>query len=144
MTNSTVAKQLFGSRQADWFRLAKRDHDLSIKRLSSLTGIPDTTLTTWATGETAMPAWALFELAEHIPDDLTCMLVERSGKYVGTCETGDGGFEKLGRETAAYTNELLQAHDPDSPGGVNVTPIEEALLKHRARKVACAGRAAAA
>ena len=143
MIDCERAKQLFSARQADYFRIAKNRDDLDCKRLALLTGIPFSTLTTWATGGPAMPAWAMFELAQHIPDDLTCMLVERSGKYVGTCEPGDGGFDKLAREASGYTAEYLQATDPAGPGGAAVVPMEAARLKERARRVACSGRAAA-
>lgn len=143
MIDADRAKQLFKSRQADYFRVAKL-RDIDCRRLALLSGIPFSTLTTWASGQTSMPAWALFELAQFIDDDLNCMLVERSGKFIGTCEPGDETLDALGRETAAFTYELLQAHDPDGPGGTTITPIEEARLKQRARRVACKGRAAAA
>ena len=139
MANHCKAQQNFINLQADVLRLADRDHGLSIKRLAMLTEIPATTLVTWKNG-TAMPAWAMVELARFIPDDLMSLMTEPAGKFVGTL-TDDGGgcLDSLGREAAGYTAELLDAKSD----GI-VTPMERAKLGERARRVASVARAVAA
>ena len=143
MENRHAAQQHFVSRQSDYFRLAARDCDLTVKRLALLTDIPATTMATWASG-TVMPAWAMWELSRHVPDYLNSMLAERSGKFVGTCEPSEGDLDALGREGAGYTSALFDARAPESPGGSVVTPIERAGLRDRARRVASRARAVAA
>jgi hypothetical protein len=64
--------------QGDMFRLARRDYALSYKRLSLLSGIPDSTIESWAKG-VAMPLHGFIALAPHIPDDLLSMVVEPAG-----------------------------------------------------------------
>lgn len=139
MANHCKAQQNFVTLQADLFRLAARDHGLSIKRLSLLADIPATTMTTWASG-TVMPAWAMVELAKYIPDDLMSLMTEPAGKFVGTLgDDGGGCLDSLGREAAGYTAELLDAKSD----GI-VTPMERAKLGERARRVASVARAVAA
>jgi len=124
--------------QADMFRLAKRDHALTYKRLSLLSGIPDTTIETWAKG-TAMPVHALVRLAPHIPDELTSLLMEPAGKHIGTDEQDDGNLDALGREAAGFVAEKLER---EADG--KVCHIDQAALKSRARRIAAKARAAAA
>jgi hypothetical protein len=131
MRDRSQSEQLFVSRQIDVFRIANRDHDLSIKRLALLASIPKTTLGTWARGEAAMPAWALFELAEHIPDDITSILCEGSKKYIGSTDRGDSDLTALAREAAGFTSDLL---DAEADG--RLSPQEKGKLKERARRVA--------
>lgn len=135
----SALQQDFMSRTADVFRLAKRDCGLTTPRLAALTGIPAATLVTWASGNTAMPAWAMCALSEHIPDDLMSLLMEPAGKFIGTTDAADDDLDALGCETATFTAELLEAKRDGK-----VTPRERDRLKDRARRVASRAQAVAA
>jgi hypothetical protein len=134
MANNCKAQQNFVSLQADLFRLAARDHGLTIKRLSLLADIPATTMQTWASG-TVMPAWAMVELARFIPDDLMSLMLEPAGRFVGTLETVDHDLDALGCEAAGFVAEYVAAKADGK-----VTPIERARLGDKARGMAAAAR----
>ena len=138
MSNRDAETQHVLGLQADMFRLAKRDYALSYKRLSLLSGIPDTTIESWAKG-VSMPVSGLVKLLPHVPDELTSLLLEPAGKHVGTNETDDGDLDALGREAAGFVAEKL---DREADG--TVCHIDKAALKSRARRVAGVARAAAA
>ena len=123
------------------FRLAERDHGLSIKALHLETKIPATTLQGWKSG-TTMPAWAIGALgAAGVPDHLLSLVLHPYARHVGTDTSGEGALEDLVRETAGFTNDYLQATDPKSPGGPNVVPIEKAKLTERALRIESTARA---
>jgi hypothetical protein len=124
--------QHFVDTQADVLRLAKARHGLSAARLSALSDIPETTITSWGKG-TSMPAWAMVALAMHIPTDLMNLLVEPAGLMLAPIERGDNDLDQLACETSGFTHELL-----DAKRDGKVTPIERARLKERARRVAVA------
>jgi len=125
--------------QANMFRLADARHNLSRSALSTLTGIPESTLKGWARG-TTMPAWALGALGEAgVPDELLSLILDPFERHVGTNETGEGDLARLGREAVGFTHALLDAE----ADGV-VTPIERARLKESAGRVAAIARRASA
>jgi hypothetical protein len=135
MADISITQQHLIERQCDMFRLAKRDHSLTAKRLAQLSRLPEPTIASWAKG-TAMPAWALVVLSCYIPDDLVTMMFDPADKFVGTCDPTDGGgLAELDCEALGFATEHAEARRD----GV-VTPIESARLKERARRVACAAR----
>lgn len=131
------------SRQERMLRLAERDYDLTPTVLAAETGIPKPTIVSWKHG-VAMPAWALVALSRVIPDELTTLLFEPVAKHVGTDDIGDGDLDKLARESAGYNVEYLDARQPASEAGTELSPRERANLKDRARRVASTARKAAA
>jgi len=131
------------SRQERMLRLAERDYDLSLKVLEAETEIPKETLATYKR-DVAMPAWALVALSRVIPDDLTSLMFEPSGKHVGTNERGDGDVDALAREAAGYNVEYLDARSPTGEAGPALSPREKARLGDRARRLASTARAVAA
>lgn len=127
--------------QERMFRLAERDHDLSIRALRLETGIPKTTLEGWKAG-TTMPAWAIGALGKAgVPDYLLSLVLHPYGRHVGTDDDGAGALDELVRETAGFTSDYLEATAPDSPGGPNVIPMERAKLAERALRVESKARA---
>lgn len=131
------------SRQERMLRLAERDHDLTPIVLAAETGIPKETLATWRR-DTAMPAWALVALSRVIPDELTSLLFEPVGKHVGTDDGSDGDLDALARVSAGYNVEYLDARQPGSENGSDLSPRERARLKDHARIIAATARRAAA
>ena len=129
--------------QERMFRLAERDYGLSVKALHLESGIPVNTLSGWKNG-TTMPAWALGALGKAgVPDYLLSLVLNPFSRHVGTDDDGDGALDCLGRETAGFTSDYLEAKSPDSEGGDKITPREAARLAERAMKVACRARAVA-
>ena len=114
---------------ADLFRLAERDHGLTVRRLAALAGLPQSTVATWATGNTSMPAWAFFRLAKYIPDDLTTLCAELSDKAIVSNE-GGGCIDALGREAASFTASYV---DAKSDGVIDHR--ETHALNHRRRRL---------
>jgi hypothetical protein len=129
--------------QGDMFRLARRDYALSYKRLSLLSGIPDSTIESWAKG-VAMPLHGFIALAPHIPDDLLSMVVEPAGKFVGTFEPSGNDLHDLSTDCADYQAAMARATHPNSPGGVAVVPSERGGLRDISRRMAPKARAVAA
>jgi len=121
--------------QAEMFRLAEHEHGLSLAVLARTRPIPYSTLKGWKDGA-AMPAWALGEL--RLPDDVASIVLTPFSKHVGTDEPGTGGLEDLACEAAAFTSEYVEA----KADGI-VTPIENARLKNRARRLTPKARAVA-
>lgn len=130
------------SRQERMLRLAERDYDLTPSVLHAETGIPKETQLSWRK-DTAMPAWALVALCRVIPDELTSLLFEPIGKHIGTDDSGDGDLDALARVSAGYNVEYLDARQPGSENGTDLSPRERAHLKDRARVVAATARSAA-
>lgn len=132
-------QQIYIAAQRDMFRLAKRDHGLSATRLALLSGIPEPTLRTW-TRDTAMPAWALAHLSQHLPDELVSLMFEINDRAVITVEPGDGDFHALAEAGMDYNVEYLGARRPESDGGTELTPREKAILREKARRKAAIAR----
>lgn len=130
------------SRQERMLRLAERDCDLSAPVLEAETGIPKDTILSWRRG-VAMPAWALVALSKVIPDDLTTLMFEPIDKHVGTDEGGEGDLDSLAREAAGYNVEYLDARNPGSEAGPELSPRERANLRDKARRIAATARRAA-
>lgn len=121
-------------------RLAERDYDLSVKTLNAETGIPIPTLNSWKR-DTMMPLGGFVALCRVIPDDLTSLLLEPAEKHVGTNETPDGDAHALARDGGDYNVAYLNATDPASENGAEISPRERAGLhdihrRMKARKVA--------
>lgn len=132
MSDAPINPQHFVDTQADVFRLAKARYGLSTARLAARSDIPETTLATWGKG-TSMPAWAMVELAKHIPADLMNLLLEDAKLCFTPLQRIDSELDDLAYEATGFTHELLEARRDGK-----VTPIERANLKEKARRVAAA------
>lgn len=108
---------------------AARKRGLTLKAISVLSGVPVSTLRTWAgeNGATAlMSIDGLFKLCGVIPDDLLSMLLPTGRVIVRMPEEIDHDqVEDLCRDFLAAKG---KAHHPDSPGGREISPCEEAML----------------
>jgi hypothetical protein len=132
--------------QADVFRYAERDHGLSIKRLHLRTDIPVNTLRGWASGNTAMPAWAMFKLGKQggIPDHLLSLIGEGFERHVGTDENGDGDLDTAALDANEFQAAVQRARHPASPGGTAIVPQEVAEIVPIARRSVSSTRRAVA
>lgn len=125
--------------QRELFRLAEKECGLSISVIAARSPLKASTMQGWRDGS-VMPVWALGALgAAGVPDHLLSLIMAPYGKHVGTDECGDGDLDALGRESAGYVSEKLEAESD----GI-VTPIEKAQLKERALRITCVARKAAA
>lgn len=121
--------------QYEMFRLAEHEHGLSLAILAKTRGIAPSTLKGWRDGA-AMPAWALGEL--RLPDDVVSIILAPFARHVGTDEPGAGDLDELACEAAGLVSEYVEA----KADGV-VTPIENARLRNRARRLTPKARAVA-
>lgn len=130
------------SLQGDVFRLAERDHGLSLALLSVKADISIHTLRSWRDG-TVMPAWALFKLGKlgGIPDYLLAFIAEPFGFTVVTNEAGSD-LDRLALIAAKFAYEYANARNSHGPGGVAITPQENAHLVDLAKQMAGVARAA--
>lgn len=130
--------------QERMFRLAERDHDLSLRTLAAESQIPLRTLQNWKAGA-VMPAWALFALGQAgIPDYLTSLVSNPFAKHVGTNGAEEGTFHKAAIEASGYNAEFLEATSPDSEAGPDLSPRERAKLSEIAARAGGTLRAVAA
>lgn len=141
MPHCTRTKEDVAGRVADMFRLAERDYDLTIKRLSLLSGMSPDTLNTYRNG-TAIPLHAFVQLAPHIPDDLLTMCVEPAGKLIVSDEAGEDDLDTAGLDAGEAAHAVQKARHPNSPGGIAIVPQERAEIIPLMRKTACSARRA--
>ncbi|WCT78898.1 hypothetical protein [Novosphingobium humi] len=135
MADRCKATQHSIDRQGDMFRLAERDHGLTLTVLSRRTEIPAPTLKTWRDG-TVMPAWALFKLGGEggIHDDLLSMIGEPFRRAVVSEDAAQEGLiDDLAESAARFTQAAALARHPNGPGGTAIVPQERAALIDIAR-----------
>lgn len=119
--------------QKEMFRLAERDHGLSIAVLAKTRDLSVSTLKGWREGS-AMPAWALGEL--DLPDDLVSLVMQPFKRaVVSLTDDGDevADFDNLGLEALGLAGEVAAARSPNSPGGIQIVHSEVAMIRDRAR-----------
>lgn len=136
MADLSMPAQNSVAAQQELFRRAKQkglslavlhaaDHNLKIS-----------TMRTWASGDTAMPAWAIGALGEAgVPDHLLSLVTEPFGRCVVTEEDGDGDIDTAANDAIAFIGSVQRARSPKSPGGTSIVPQERAEiipLKQRA------------
>lgn len=132
--------------QADMFRLAKRDYDLSPKRLALLSGVPEATVGSWANPRqpVAMPLHGFVRLLPYLPDDLASLIVDPAGKHIGTNDPADSCLHDLNQDATSFSATMARATHPASPGGVHVVPTERGELRDISRRMEPKARAVAA
>jgi hypothetical protein len=127
------------------FRLAERDHDLCLKRISLDSGIPYTTIRTYAAGEAMMPVAAINRLADIVPDKLLSHLFTVSGKHLIDVDNDpDHDLDELADEADEVARDVRRARRPDSPGGHNIVPIEREQIVGKAKRLGARAKRVAA
>lgn len=137
MADRCKATQHSIDRQGDMFRLAERDHGLTLTVLSRRTEIPAPTLKTWRDG-TVMPAWALFKLGGEggVPDDLLSMIGEPFRRAVVSDDAEQEGLiDDLAEGASRFTHAVSRARHPNGPGGTAIVPQERAEIIDIARHI---------
>jgi hypothetical protein len=131
--------------QSDMFRLAKRDYQLSPKRLAALSGIPEATVASWAHPQrpASMPVHGFIRLLPHIPDDLSSLLTEPADKHIGSNVPSDNDIHDLIAGASELSHEGVRAMHPESPGGVHIVPSERGKIRDISRRLAPKARAVA-
>lgn len=129
--------------QFEMFRLAERDHGLSVNLLARKLKLHRNTVQGWKNGA-AMPAWALFKLGKDggIPDELLSLIGEPFERHVGTDETGEDDFDTAADDADELAAEVRRARSPKSPGGIAIVPQEKAKIIPLLRKTAASARRA--
>lgn len=120
--------------QARVFRLAQRDHNLTLKAISLDSGIGYTTVQTYAKGEAVMSIASLFRLVGVIPDELLSLLLPEGRQIVQAPEEID--HDQLADSMVEYLAEKQRAHHPESECGPAIGPNEGKVLTRKFTVVA--------
>jgi len=110
------ARDISIDRQRNMFRLAHRDHGITMAYLATLTGFHPKTISKWANGDSAMDLWAFVEVSKHLPDYLTSLMVEPAGKGLHALEEGEGCFDELAQLSLEYASAHLEARRSERAG----------------------------
>ncbi len=111
------------------FRLANRDHGLTLKAISLDTGIGYSTIQTWANGSSVMSITSLFQLVGVIPNELLSLLLPSGHIIVEVPEGID--HDIIAPMIAGYLRDKDGAHHPDSPGGREISDCERTGLDEK-------------
>lgn len=114
--------------QLAMFRLAERDHGLSLKILALESGIPHGTLRSYAQG-TTMPVPALVKLSKVIPNELTSLMLDPGGKAITDAETDETDIDDLARAAVDILQRYVSARHPEGPGGIRIVHSEVSDIK---------------
>jgi hypothetical protein len=134
MCNKNQQARLSVEAQERMFRLAERDHGLSLPILKAESKIPLSTLQGWKNGAT-MPFWAAGALAEAgVPDYLLSLCLKPFHRYLGTDSAEEGTYHEAALETSGYSAKYLECTSPDSEAGPALSPREKAWLSECAAK----------
>jgi len=131
--------------QRELFRLAEKDHSLSIPVLAARNKhLNKTTMKAWRNGA-AMPAYAIGELkVAGVPDHLLSLLLEPFAvAVVSEPDDSDGDLDTAATEALEFAGEVQKARHPNSPGGLAIVPQEKALIEPKRQRAAAAIRRAA-
>lgn len=138
MADLSIPAQDSVDAQAELFRrAAKKGLTLAVLHQRDK-NLKVSTMRGWATGATAMPAWAIGALGEAgVPDHLLTLVTEPFARCVVTAEDGDGDLDTAAIEASDFAGEVARARHPQSPGGLAIVPQERALIEPK-RQRACA------
>jgi hypothetical protein len=118
------------------FRLAQRDHGLTLKAISIDSGIPYNTIRCYAgnNGEqSVMSVPALIKLIGIIPDELLSQLLAPADRHLESDdEDEDTEFDDLADHGDNLARLVRQARHPASPGGTEIIAVEEDQIKRAA------------
>ena len=118
------------------FRLAQRDHGLTLKAISIDSGIPYNTIRCYAGNnaeQSVMSIPALIKLIGVIPDDLLSQLLELGDRHLEKDEDEDSEYDDLADHGDNLARLVRQARHPASPGGTEIIAVEEEQIKRAAR-----------
>lgn len=139
MTHNPRLMTLTLDAQSRMFRLASRDHGLSLKAIHLDTLIPYETLRSWKGDkgtQAMMPLWALNALAGVVPDELLSLLTEPGDRQLIADDDADDCLDDLGDAAGELEAEVRRARHPNSPGGTEIVNIEEARIRRAATRMA--------
>lgn len=108
------------------FRLAKRDHGLTLKAISLDSGLGYTTIQSYASGEAVMSIASLFKLVGVVPDELLSLLLPDGRQIVQAPEEID--HDELDKVMRDYVDTKAAAHHPESEAGRDIGPGENVVL----------------
>ena len=108
------------------FRVAIRDHGLTLKAISLDSGIGYTTIQSYAKGQAVMSIASLFRLVGVIPDELLSLLLPEGRRIVVVAEDVD--HDQLAEAMRDYLAAKDHAHHPDSPAGRDIADCESNAL----------------
>lgn len=118
------------------FRLAQRDHGLTLKAISLDSQIPYPTLQTYARGDAMMSVAALRRLIGVIPDYLLSLLLPPGHVIVQVPEDVD--HDAIAERMQEFLRAKQAAHHPDSEDGREIGPNEDNVLRMKAAEVKAA------
>lgn len=122
--------------QARVFRLAERDHGLTLKAISLDSGIGYESLRGYARGENQMPVGALYALVGVVPAELLSLLLPGDHVIVRVPEGID--FDEIAQELCDWLKTKEAAHHPDSEAGREIGPGEDNVLRGKFARVKAA------
>lgn len=114
------------------FRLAQRDHGLTLKAISLDSGLGYTTIQSYASGNAVMSIAGLFKLIGVIPDELLSLLLPDGRLIVAQSENTD--HDEFAAKCIELVTQTAAAHRPESECAEKIGPNESARLR-RARIV---------
>jgi hypothetical protein len=136
--DNIVARQK--AEQERVFRLAQRDHGLTLKAISLDSKLGYTTVQSYAKGEAVMSIASLFKLVGVIPDELLSLLLPEGRVIVQAPAEID--HDEIAEAVQDYLATKERAHRPDSPAGRDIAPCEDETLRGKFA-VVVGGKAAA-
>lgn len=108
------------------FRLALRDHGLTLTAIHLDSGLSYSTVQGYASGQTLMSIASLFKLVCVVPNELLSLLLPEGQRIVTVPEAVDhDAIDKLCRE---FADTKAAYHHPDSEAGRDIGPNEHADL----------------
>lgn len=137
MANCDRITQLTLAAQRRIFRLAARDHGLSLKIISADSGVPYTTVRTYAGNNGAqavMSIPAFIKMVGVIPDALLSQLLDPADRHL-EANDDDNELDDLADRADEVAREVRRARHPASPGGTEIIAIEEERIKRLARSL---------
>lgn len=127
--------QLTLNAQTRVFRLAQRDHGLTLKSISIDSGINYETIRSYAGNKEAQAVMSLpsfIKLMGVIPDDLLSQLLGPGDRHLEKDDDEDTEYDDLADHGDNVARLVRQARHPSSPGGTEIIAIEEEAIKRAA------------
>lgn len=120
--------------QRRMFRIAADPlrHGLTLKAIALDSGIPESTLRTYASGQACMPMAAFWKLFGVLPVELLAVLVPDGWTLARTSETD---HDDLAATCIDYAGSHARARHPESEHGVDIGPGEQRELEGKATRL---------
>lgn len=134
------------NRQREMFRLAEHQHGWSQKAVHHATGMSLSAIGQYARGETAMSGPAIIKLASvpDFPSDILSLLFTGTGRHVADDDRKDSDLDDLADAADELATDVRRARHPNSPGGVNIVPIERECIVNKAKRFGATAKAVSA